>query len=388
MDVEGLQGALRRFAAERNWEPFHTPKNLAMALMVEAAELVGIFQWMTPEESREARNDPPTKQRIGEELADILLYLLQVADHTETDLGRAALDKLVKNAQKYPPAWKANLDLPVETAGSSVHVLLDYENVQPTEDELRALVPEATNVWVFHGPHQKQVEQRFSAYGKAVTAVPISKTGKNALDFHLSFYMGYITSRNQDAKIVVVANDTGYEPVLEHANAMGFSVRRHGHLRAVVAANPTASVMKVPAKNTAVTKKVAVSKNVVVAKTAAAKTAATKRPQRPATKKSAKAPSKSVAAAPKTPASTKTAAEKIAVKASPSPAATAQKTAASLRRMGDKRPSKSASLRRALKSLLGPTASDDEVIAAFNGLVDGGVIVVGPDSGVSYPGLV
>ena len=80
MDIDGLQATLRRFATERDWEQFHTPKNLATALMVEAAELAEIFQWMTPDESREAAGDPATKQHIGEELADVLLYLLQLAD--------------------------------------------------------------------------------------------------------------------------------------------------------------------------------------------------------------------------------------------------------------------------------------------------------------------
>ena len=68
------------------------------------------------------------------------------------------------------------------------------------------------------------------------TPVPISKTGKNALDFHLSFYMGYIASRHQQAKFVVVANDKGYEPMLEHAKALGFAVRQQGHARASQAA--------------------------------------------------------------------------------------------------------------------------------------------------------
>ncbi|HMO49486.1 MAG TPA: PIN domain-containing protein, partial [Rubrivivax sp.] len=70
-------------------------------------------------------------------------------------------------------------------------MLLDYENVQPTEGELRTMVPAASELWVFHGPNQRQIEQRFSSFGDDVTAVPISRTGKNALDFHLSFYMGY-----------------------------------------------------------------------------------------------------------------------------------------------------------------------------------------------------
>jgi hypothetical protein len=102
-------------------------------------------------------------------------------------------------------------------------VLLDYENVQPTDTELRALVPDAGQVWVLHGPRQRQVEKRFASFGANVTAVPTSKTGKNALDFHLSFHTGYIASRRQASAMVVVANDKGYEPMLEHAKAMGFA---------------------------------------------------------------------------------------------------------------------------------------------------------------------
>ena len=231
MNIANLQATLRHFAAEREWQPFHTPKNLATALMVEAAELAEVFQWMTPEESREAHLDVVSKQRIGEEIADVLLYLLQVADHTQVDVEQAVKDKLVRNAQKYPAKRVVAVVEPVESQLPDTHILLDYENVQPTEVELRAMVPEATRVWVFHGPHQKQVEQRFASFGTGMTTVPISKTGKNALDFHLSFYMGYIASRNQQAKFVVVANDKGYEPMLEHAKVLGFAVRQHGHAR-------------------------------------------------------------------------------------------------------------------------------------------------------------
>ena len=65
MNIANLQATLRHFAAEREWQPFHTPKNLATALMVEAAELAEVFQWMTPEESREAHLDAVSKRRIG-----------------------------------------------------------------------------------------------------------------------------------------------------------------------------------------------------------------------------------------------------------------------------------------------------------------------------------
>ena len=102
MDLTALQARLRVFAAERQWQPFHTPKNLSMALMVEAAELMELFQWLTPEQSQVAAKAPGLQARIGEELADVLLYLLQLADHTGIDLQAAVEDKLLKNAIKHP----------------------------------------------------------------------------------------------------------------------------------------------------------------------------------------------------------------------------------------------------------------------------------------------
>lgn len=102
MNIHALQLTLREFAAARNWQPFHTPKNLSTALMVEAAELVEIFQWMTAEQSQTAQSDPGTKEKIADEVADVLLYLLQVADHCAIDLPSAVANKLVKNAVKHP----------------------------------------------------------------------------------------------------------------------------------------------------------------------------------------------------------------------------------------------------------------------------------------------
>lgn len=102
MDLLALQQTLRTFAADRHWQPYHTPKNLATALMVEAAELAEVFQWMTPEESMEATQDPDCKTHIGEEIADVLMYLLQIADQTGIDVDQAVHDKLAKNARKYP----------------------------------------------------------------------------------------------------------------------------------------------------------------------------------------------------------------------------------------------------------------------------------------------
>ncbi len=107
MDIQALQLTLREFAAARHWQPFHTPKNLSTALMVEAAELAEIFQWMTPDESRAAPLDPANKERIADEVADVLLYLLQVADHCDIDVSQAVANKLVKNAIKHPAANQA-----------------------------------------------------------------------------------------------------------------------------------------------------------------------------------------------------------------------------------------------------------------------------------------
>jgi len=78
LDLKALQTTLREFAAEREWQPFHTPKNLAMALMVEAAELAEIFQWMTPEQSQAARGDLVLQEQVADEVADALLSLVQI----------------------------------------------------------------------------------------------------------------------------------------------------------------------------------------------------------------------------------------------------------------------------------------------------------------------
>ena len=95
-----LAAALRAFAAERDWEQFHTPKNLAAALTVEAGEVLEHFQWLTPEQSLALPAEERAK--VALELADVLLYLVRLADRTGVDLERAAWDKLALNAQKYP----------------------------------------------------------------------------------------------------------------------------------------------------------------------------------------------------------------------------------------------------------------------------------------------
>ena len=101
-DVPILVEKLRRFAAERDWDQFHDPKNLAMALVVEAGELVEIFQWLTPEQSQQVMGDAKKAAAVREELADIYGYLLRLADLLEVSLDEALEEKLVTNAEKYP----------------------------------------------------------------------------------------------------------------------------------------------------------------------------------------------------------------------------------------------------------------------------------------------
>jgi NTP pyrophosphatase (non-canonical NTP hydrolase) len=95
-----LRDALRKFAEERDWDQYHSPKNLASALSVEAAELLERFQWLTEDQSR---NQPPEElQKEREEMADFLNYLERLADKLDVNLLEAAREKIGKNAQKYP----------------------------------------------------------------------------------------------------------------------------------------------------------------------------------------------------------------------------------------------------------------------------------------------
>jgi dCTP diphosphatase len=99
-DLEGLRTQLRAFAAARDWDPFHSPKNLAMALSAEAAELLEIFQWLTEEQSR--RLDAQARRAAADEVADVLLYLVRIADKLDLDLLAEAERKLADNERRYP----------------------------------------------------------------------------------------------------------------------------------------------------------------------------------------------------------------------------------------------------------------------------------------------
>lgn len=98
--LASLRSQQRRFAEARDWQQFHTPKNLAMALSVEAAELLECFQWLTPEQS--ARLDGAERHAVEEEIADVLLYLLRLTDVLGIDPLQAAQRKMAVNARKYP----------------------------------------------------------------------------------------------------------------------------------------------------------------------------------------------------------------------------------------------------------------------------------------------
>lgn len=99
-ELDNLRDQLRTFAADRDWDQFHSPKNLAMALSAEAGELVETFQWLTEEQSR--RPTPEALAAAGEEIADVLLYLVRLADKLGIDPIDAAKAKLLANATKYP----------------------------------------------------------------------------------------------------------------------------------------------------------------------------------------------------------------------------------------------------------------------------------------------
>lgn len=100
--VAELRELVREFVDQRDWHRFHTPKNLAMSLSIEAAELMEHFQWLTAEQSRAVTGQPDRLAAIGEELADVLCYVLAMANELGLDLATALCDKMAKNAQKYP----------------------------------------------------------------------------------------------------------------------------------------------------------------------------------------------------------------------------------------------------------------------------------------------
>ena len=102
LDLPRILDRLRAFVRERDWEQFHTPKNLSMALAAETGELLEIFQWLTEVEAGAVMEDPGKGLAVREEMADIFVYLLRLADVLGVDLESAVYHKLARNAAKYP----------------------------------------------------------------------------------------------------------------------------------------------------------------------------------------------------------------------------------------------------------------------------------------------
>lgn len=100
--IQELKERIARFAREREWDQFHSPKNLSMALAVEAAELMELFQWKTEPETSDIRSDQQAIRRVREEIADVAVYLLNLCNRLDIDLAVAIVDKLAQNARKYP----------------------------------------------------------------------------------------------------------------------------------------------------------------------------------------------------------------------------------------------------------------------------------------------
>ena len=104
MDLPKLRARMREFADQRDWEQFHSPKNLSMALAAEAGELLEIFQWLTEQQSRGVARTPEVLNRVREEAGDILIYLVRLCDQLDVDLEEATWDKVEVNERKYPPS--------------------------------------------------------------------------------------------------------------------------------------------------------------------------------------------------------------------------------------------------------------------------------------------
>lgn len=102
MTLDDLQRRLAEFAAARDWQRFHTPKNLVMALSGEVGELTALFQWLTPEESAAAMADEELRAKVLDEIADVLLYLARLADVLDVDLIEAANAKIDRNEKRFP----------------------------------------------------------------------------------------------------------------------------------------------------------------------------------------------------------------------------------------------------------------------------------------------
>lgn len=100
--IESMKKRVHDFVHARNWERYHNPKDIAESITIEAAELLEIFQWMKPDESEQLISKPETMQRVREEVADVIIYCLSLANSLKIDLANAILWKLEQDERKYP----------------------------------------------------------------------------------------------------------------------------------------------------------------------------------------------------------------------------------------------------------------------------------------------
>jgi len=102
MNLDNIRERLKKFAEERDWDQFHSPKNLSMGLAAEAAELLEIFQWLTEEQSEDVVKNEKEMALVREEIADVFIYLVRLADKLEVDIERSLWEKIELNEKKYP----------------------------------------------------------------------------------------------------------------------------------------------------------------------------------------------------------------------------------------------------------------------------------------------
>lgn len=272
--------------------------------------------------------------------------------------------------------------------------------MQPTLEELAKLAPEFTDLWLFHGPHQTKHAQQLADAHSRVTLVPRSGSGPNALDFHLSFYLGYFAAKHPLAELVVVANDKGYDPMIAHTKLLGFIAKRVGYK-----AKPTSVAKVAPAKKAVAVKALALTKNaatpaapakavakkapvkkVATAKVPASKTPTPKAPTKEATAKKAtpqQAASKKVAPKPpakKVPTSAKAKLVVVAPAESSSlDAKTLDRIRNGLTKMGNKAPNRLKPFLRHVGALLGKGSTAEQIDAVVAKLEAAGVVRVTGD---------
>lgn len=252
-----------------------------------------------------------------------------------------------------------------------LHALVDYENVQPTLEELAKLAPGFTDVWLFHGPHQAKQAQQLAAAHERVALVPRSGKGPNALDFHLTFYLGYVAAKHPNAHLVVVANDKGYDPMIAHTRLLGFTAKRVGYkAKPPTAAKPVAK-KQVPSAKVAPAKKAASAKVPAPAKKATAKKVLAKMAV------AAKAP------APKAVAQPRVAAKAMAAAPSPSESKEFTRVKKALAKMGAERPTKLKSFLRHVKAMLGKDSTAEQIDTVVQKLEKAGAVRVAGEV-VSY----